>query len=84
MVIIVHNDRWDVTRILIDNDSQAENLFLSAFKKIGYDQKQLKVLTKPLYGFGDKRIELVRVITLPVSFGTPQNPHIEYITFDVI
>jgi hypothetical protein len=39
---------------------------------------------KPLYGFGDKRIELVGVITLPVSFGTPQNPHIEYITFDVI
>jgi hypothetical protein len=84
MVIIVHNDRWDVTRILIDNDSQAENIFLSAFNKIGYDQKQLKVLMKPLYDFGDKRIELVGVITLPVSFGTPQNPHIEYITFDVI
>jgi hypothetical protein len=29
---------------------------------------------KPLYGFGDKRIEPVGVITLLVSFGTLQNP----------
>jgi hypothetical protein len=39
---------------------------------------------KPLYGFGNKRIELVGVITLPVSFGTPKTPSIEYITFDVV
>jgi hypothetical protein len=39
---------------------------------------------KPLYSFGGKRIEPVGVITLPVSFGTPQNPHTEYKTFDVI
>jgi hypothetical protein len=51
---------------------------------MGYDRKQLKEPTMPLYGFGDKRIKPVGVITLPVSFGTPQNPHIEYITFDVI
>jgi hypothetical protein len=41
---------------------------------VGYDKKQLKKLTKPLYGFGGKRIEPVRIITLPVSFGTPKNP----------
>jgi hypothetical protein len=48
MVVTVHIDRWDITRILIDNGSQAEILFLSAFKKIGYDQKQFKEPTKPL------------------------------------
>jgi hypothetical protein len=83
MVATVHIDRWDVTRILIDNGSQDEILFMSAFKKMGYDKKQLKEPTKPLYGFGRKRIEPIRVITLPISFGTPQNPCIEYITFDV-
>jgi hypothetical protein len=36
---------------------------------MGFDQKQLQESTKPLYGFGRKRIE-VRVITLLVSFGT--------------
>jgi hypothetical protein len=39
---------------------------------------------KPLYGFGRKRIEPVRVITLPVSFDTPKNPRTEFITFDVV
>jgi hypothetical protein len=28
MVIIIHIDRWDITRILIDNGSQTEILFL--------------------------------------------------------
>jgi hypothetical protein len=39
---------------------------------------------KPFYGFGEKRVEPVGVITLLVSFGTPQSPHMEYITFDVV
>jgi hypothetical protein len=84
MVLTVHIDRWDVSRILIDNGSQVQILFLSTFKKMGYDKKQLKEPTKPLYGFGGKKIELVGIITLPVSFGAPQNPCTEYITFDVV
>jgi hypothetical protein len=84
MVVIIHIDRWDITKILIDNGSQAKILFLTAFEKMGYDRKQLKELMKPLYGFGGKRIEPVKVITLPVSFGTLNNPRIEYITFDVV
>jgi hypothetical protein len=75
MVAAIHIDRWDVTKILIDNGSQAEILFLIAFEKMGYNLKQLKEPTKPLYGFSGKRIEPVWVITLPVSFSTPQNPH---------
>jgi hypothetical protein len=73
-----------VSKILVDNGSQAEILFLSTFEKMGYDKKQLKEPTKPLYGFGGKRIEPVGEITLPVSFGTPKNPRIEYITFDIV
>jgi hypothetical protein len=42
MVITIHINRWDVSRIIVDNDSQVEILFLSAFEKIGYDKKQLK------------------------------------------
>jgi hypothetical protein len=33
LVIIVHIDKWYVTRILVDNGSQAEIIFLSSFKK---------------------------------------------------
>jgi hypothetical protein len=84
MVLIVHIDRWDVSKILVNNGSQVEILFLSTFEKMGYDKKQLKEPTKLLYCFGGKRIEPIRVITLPVSFGTPKNPGIEYITFNVV
>jgi hypothetical protein len=51
MILTAHIDRWDVTKILIDNGSQAEILFLSTFKNMGYDKKWLKEPTKPLYGF---------------------------------
>jgi hypothetical protein len=37
MVTTVHIDRWDVIKILIDNGSQAEILFLSTFDKMGFD-----------------------------------------------
>jgi hypothetical protein len=84
MVVTVHIDRWYITKILIDNGNQPEILFLTAFEKMGYDQKQLREPTKPLYGFGGKRIESVGVITLPVSFGTLKNHRTEYITFDVV
>jgi hypothetical protein len=33
MVVTIHIDRWDVTKIRIDNRSQADILFLTAFKK---------------------------------------------------
>jgi hypothetical protein len=75
MVLTVHINRCDISRILIDNDRQTEILFPSALKKMGYDYRQRKELTKPLYGFGGKRIEPVGVITLLISFGTPKPPH---------
>jgi hypothetical protein len=81
MVLTIHIDRWDESKILVDNGSQAEILFLSGFEKMGYDKKQLKEPTKPLYGVSGKRIEPVGVITLPISFSTPRNPHTEYVTF---
>jgi hypothetical protein len=74
MVLTVHINRWDMSKILINNASQAEILFLSTFEKMDYDKKQLKESMKPLYGFGGKRIKPNRIITLPISFGTPKKP----------
>jgi hypothetical protein len=74
MVTTVHIDRWDVTKILIDNGSQDKILFLATFYKIGFDRKQLREPLRPLYNFGWKRIKPVRTITLPVSFATPKKP----------
>jgi hypothetical protein len=51
---------------------------------MGFDRKQLKEASKPLYGFGGRRIEPIGSISLPVSFGNLRNARTEYITFDVV
>jgi hypothetical protein len=84
MVITIHIDRWDISRFLVDNGSEAKILFLSAFEKMGYDKNHPKEPTKPLYGFSGKRIKLVGVITLLISFGTPKNPRTKHIIFNVV
>jgi hypothetical protein len=37
MVVTIHIDRRDITKILIDNDSQTKILFLIASENMGYD-----------------------------------------------
>jgi hypothetical protein len=44
MVITVHIDRWDITRILVDIGSQAEILFLIAFDKMGFEPVRVNTL----------------------------------------
>jgi hypothetical protein len=73
MVVTVHIDRWVVTKILIDNGSQTKILFLATFDKMGFDRKQLKEPSKPLYGFSGRRIEPVEAIT-PRYPLAPQEP----------
>jgi hypothetical protein len=51
---------------------------------MGFDRKQLKEASKPLYGFGRRRIEPIGSISLPISFGSLRNARMEYITFDVV
>jgi hypothetical protein len=74
MIVIVHIDRWDATKILIDNCSHAEILFLATFDNMGFDQKQLREPLKPLYGFGGKKIEPVGAITLQCPSAPPRIP----------
>jgi hypothetical protein len=84
MVITAHIDKWNVMSVLVDNGSQAEILFLSTFEQMGFNSKQLKEASKPLYSFSGKRIGPVGSISLPVSFDTLSHAHTKYITFDVI
>jgi hypothetical protein len=39
MVIAAHIDKWDVTKVLVENGSQAEILFLSTFEQMGFSKK---------------------------------------------
>jgi hypothetical protein len=83
MVITTHIDKRNVTRVSVDNGSQTEILFLSAYDQMGFDKKQLKEASKPLCGFRG-RIEPIGSISLPVSFDSLHNTHTEHITLDVV
>ena len=74
MVIEAHIHGWQVSKVLIDDGSQADILFLSTFDQMGLSTAQLHPADIPLYGFGGKKIEPVGRISLSVSFGTRPTP----------
>jgi hypothetical protein len=74
MVLTVDIDRWDVSRILINNGSKAEILFLSAFKKMGYDKKQLKEPMKPLLWLRRSNNRVYRDNNIAHLFRHPKKP----------
>jgi hypothetical protein len=55
---------WDLHKVLVDNDSQADIIFLHAFDCMGISHNLLKPADRPLYGFGGKDTFPVRKIEL--------------------
>jgi sRNA-binding regulator protein Hfq len=45
---------WDLHKVLVDNGSQADIIFLHAFDHIGISHSLLKPSDNPLYGFDER------------------------------
>jgi hypothetical protein len=75
---------WDLHKVLVDNGSQADIIFLHAFNRMGISHSLLKPSDNPLYGFGCKGTFLVGKIELPLSFGVAPNARSEQVTFDIV
>jgi hypothetical protein len=84
MVINCSVAGWDLHKVLVDNGSQADIIFLHAFDRMGISHSLLKPLDNPLYGFGGKGTFPVSKIELPLSFGVAHNARSEQVTFDII
>jgi hypothetical protein len=84
MVIEVNIARWVIGKILVDNGSSADILFLKTFKKMNLSQHMLHPLEYPLQGFRGKPIKSVGKVSLPVSFRDLDNARTETLTFDVV
>jgi hypothetical protein len=84
MVIEVNIAGWVIGKVLVDNGSSADILFLKTFKKMNLSQHMLDPPEYPLQGFGGKPIKSVGKISLPVSFGNLDNARTENLTFDVV
>jgi hypothetical protein len=84
MVIEVNIVGWVIGKILVDNGSLADILFLKTFEKMNLSQHMLHPPEYPLQGFGGKPIKPVGKVSLPVSFGDLDNARTETLTFDVV
>ena len=64
-----------VARVLIDNGSYADVLYLSTFLNMGYKTQDLRTspIPTPLVGFSGTTVVPIRYIPVPVIFG--KAPH---------
>jgi hypothetical protein len=84
MVIEVNIAGWIIKKILVDNGSSVDILFLKTFEKMNLSQHMLHLPEYPLQGFRGKPIKPVGKISLPVSFGDLDNARTETLIFDVV
>jgi hypothetical protein len=75
---------WDLHKVLVDNGSQTDIIFLHAFDRMGISHSLLKPSDNPLYGFGGKGTFPMGKIELPLSFGVAPNARSEQVTFDIV
>jgi hypothetical protein len=60
----------DVEGILVDNGSSIYIIIDKFFKRMGFRDDQLQKTSKPLYGFGNKKVEALGTIDMNMSLGT--------------
>jgi hypothetical protein len=70
--------------VLVNNDSQADIIFLHTFGRMGISHSLLKPADNSLYGFGGKGTFPIGKIELPLSFGAAPNVRSEQVTFDIV
>jgi hypothetical protein len=84
MVIEVNIAGWVIGKVLVDNGSSTDILFMKTFEKMSLSQHMLQPLEYPLLGFRGKPIKLAGKISLRVSFGDLDNARTETLTFDTV
>jgi hypothetical protein len=84
MVIEVNIAGLIIGKVLVDNGSSADILFLKTFEKMNLSQHILHPPEYPLQGFGGKPIKPELKISLPVSSGDLDNARTETLIFDVV
>jgi hypothetical protein len=73
MVINCRVPGWYLHKVLVDNGSQIDIIFLHVVDRMGISHSLLNPADNPLYGLEGKGIFPIGKIELPLSFGTMPN-----------
>ena len=61
---------FNTKRILVDNGSSANIIYLSAFRQLKLDLKRLRPFDSPLINFSGDRVYPKGIVTLTITMGT--------------
>ena len=70
LVIMLNIEGFNAKRILIDNGSSVDIIYLSAFQQLKLDPKRLCPFESPLVNFNGDRVYPKGIVTLTVTVGT--------------
>ena len=70
LVIMLNIEGFNTKRILVDNGSSANIIYLSAFRQLKLDPKRLHPFDSPLINFSGDRVYPKGIVTLTITMGT--------------
>ena len=70
LVITMNIAGFTTRRVMVDNGSSADILYLLAYQEMKLDKEKLRPMEVPLVGFTGDKICLVSIVTLPIIIGT--------------
>ncbi|XP_075636709.1 uncharacterized protein LOC142608943 [Castanea sativa] len=70
LVIMLRVKEFNIHRMLIDNRSSTDIIYLPAFQQMNLDKKRIRLFTLPLASFTGDRVILRGIVTLTVIVGT--------------
>ena len=70
LVIMLTIEGFNTKRILVDNGSSADIIYLPAFQQLKLDPKRLRPFDSPLVSFSGDRVYPRGIVTLTVMVGT--------------
>ena len=70
LVIMLTIERFNTKRILVDNGSSTDIIYLPAFQQLKLDPRRLRPFDSPLVSFNGDKVYPKGIVTLTVTIGT--------------